>query len=139
MLGQDLPAFLRDRIAPGPAHEAAIEWSEMAVLLRPDENKDLTSLGLSPEQIATAVLSCLAALEMVPNGAGGGTVVWRRDFNAWHCPVNPDEWGALLLARQGATVADICEAFADAEDPALRAASVLQGWLKRGWIVGVRS
>ncbi len=139
MLGQDLPAFLQDRVPPGPAHEAAIEWSEMAVLLRPDEGKPLTSLGLSPKQLPTSVLSCLAALELVPDRAGGATVVWRREFTAWHCPVDADEWIALDQARQGATVAEICEEFAGAENPALRAATVLQGWLKRGWIVGVTS
>jgi hypothetical protein len=63
--------------------------------------------------------------------------VWRSGFDVIHAALPPDEAAALEAARSGDSLATICAAFADREDPATAAHAALSSWFDEGWIVSV--
>ncbi len=63
--------------------------------------------------------------------------IWRKDLFSHHIALADDEARALTSARAGASLAAVCDGFADAEDPVTRAFEVLRGWFSRGWIVAL--
>ena len=63
--------------------------------------------------------------------------VWRRGFEVFHAPLSDAEARGLELARGGATLGEVCEAFAGAEDPARAAFEAIASWFNEGWVAQI--
>jgi hypothetical protein len=63
--------------------------------------------------------------------------VWRKGFDVLHASMTPSETEALARARGGASLAEVCEAFAEAEDPQAEAFRTLGAWFGDGWVAAV--
>ncbi len=147
-VGRHVAFFLgghNDAAARACADLAAFEWAETEILLEPDSDTLATGLDVDPATFPLCRLSFVPALRVLaqrsdPLGAGQGspgphvTAVWRKGFRAFHRGLQADEHRAVQVARDNATIAEICDVFTDVADPGARALSVLRGWLVDGWI-----
>jgi hypothetical protein len=157
-LGRELGAYLRR--SPDPelaAHAdlAAFEWAETEVLVEGDPVRTVTGFDVAVETVPTCQLRFLPALRMlaltsdlladgVPglpaaSGARSFVAIWRPGFHLRHRVVDADEYAAFEAARGGALLADVCQSFAAADSPEVRAATVLRGWFQSRWITDVVS
>ncbi len=162
-VGRRLAAFLReypDPERPDLADLAELEWARHEVFfapaVKPAGPKAFTGLDgeafartgvvLSPA-LRVLVLDHAAAplWRRLEDGekpetpvAGTSTVaVWRSGFEVFHGALSLDEAVALEGAASGDSLAVICAAFADREDPAAAAHAALSSWLQEGWVVAV--
>lgn len=159
MLGRKLAAFVGNG-NPGLGDLAALEWARAevffaasAVPLLPDALS-----GLEPERFGLARLALAPALQLleldhdapaawmrlkdgesdvVVEARKTFVVAWRKGFEVHHAPLLPDEAHALRLAQAGATLAEICAAFAEREDPAATAFEALASWLADEWVAAI--
>jgi len=60
--------------------------------------------------------------------------VWRKGFVVFHAGLGQDEALALRRAMSGATLGEICEAFADHVDAVQAALSAVASWFAEEWI-----
>ena len=161
-VGRHLAAFLRrhpDPERPDLADLAELEWARQEVFFAPPvepagpralagldaEAFSLTSLVLS-SALRVLVLDHAAAplwrrLEdgepVDPPAPGPAAVaVWRSGFEVFHSSLPLYEAAALARARSGDSLASICAAFADRDEPAAAAHAALSSWLSEGWVVG---
>ena len=77
-----------------------------------------------------------------PGHATTFVVVWRPSGPEWeplHATLEADEAQALARAAAGATLAEVCEAFAGRAQPAEAAFNALASWLAEGWVALVRA
>jgi len=65
--------------------------------------------------------------------------VWRKGFQVLHRAMPQAEALALGRARSGATLAETCEAFSEADDAQREAFRTLGAWFADGWVAGVES
>jgi hypothetical protein len=72
-----------------------------------------------------------------PAPGPSAVAVWRRGFEVVHCVLPLDETVALEGAKSGDSIAAICAAFTDREDPAAAAHEALSSWLAEGWIIAI--
>jgi len=162
-VGRRLAAFLRaypDPERPDLADLAELEWARQQVFFEPPaepvgagalagldaEAFSRTGLVLSPV-LRVLVLAHAAAplwrrLEDgerpdPPSPGPAPVAVWRSGFEVFHGALPLDEAAALEAARAGDSLATICAAFGDREDPATAAHAALSSWLHEGWIVSV--
>jgi hypothetical protein len=63
--------------------------------------------------------------------------VWKNGFEVFHSALSNREAAALESAVRGATLGEVCEAFADAEDPAGTAFQTLASWFNEGWVAAI--
>lgn len=63
--------------------------------------------------------------------------VWRTGHEVLHRGLPPMEAEALVRAQGGAPLAEVCEAFSEAEEPTLEAFRALSAWLASGWVARV--
>lgn len=64
-------------------------------------------------------------------------IFWRKDLINQYCSLPPDEYYAIDSMKKGYTFGEICEGLCqwiDEEKAALRAASLLKGWINSGLI-----
>lgn len=66
-------------------------------------------------------------------------VVWRQEFKVFHTGLSESEVGALMVAREGGSLEDICATFAHEPDPAQAAFKVVLSWFADGWVAAVTS
>lgn len=67
--------------------------------------------------------------------------IWRTDLKTYFRSLDTTEAAALDTVRSGACFGRLCAQLAEnpaEENPALRAATLLQGWFRDGWICGVQ-
>ena len=64
-------------------------------------------------------------------------IVWRQGFDVFHVALPEAEADALSRARAGATLAEVCDAFANEEDAANVALSAIASWFNEGWIAKI--
>lgn len=62
------------------------------------------------------------------------TVVWRKDFDVYHVRLDALEAEAFGRLQAGATLAEICEVFAEQSDAIGAASRAIGSWLAEGWI-----
>jgi Putative DNA-binding domain len=65
--------------------------------------------------------------------------VWRKGFQVLHRAMTAEEAEALKRARDGATLALVCEAFSETADAQSEAFRTLGGWFSDGWVAYVES
>jgi hypothetical protein len=149
-LGRNLAVF-----APAPLRDlAALEWAR-AELFFEEERAAIEALPAGAEGFAQARLALVPALRLlelahdapamwarIEDGEAPGAperracfaAVWRAGFDVFHAELPAEEAAALRLARDGATLAEVCGAFG-APEPAFAA---LQSWLAEGWVAAAR-
>lgn len=167
-LGERLPAFMRARgdafITAGAevwADLAELEWAQCAALVAPEPEALASLADLPLDRFASARLDFVPSLVIcsvkptalailrkldrarrdlpADRGSEPQTVlVWRPDFHAKERVVASDEAEALARARRGATLDEVCLAFADAERPTERAALVITRWIADALVVRAR-
>ncbi len=161
-VGRHLPAFLRqhpDPERPDLADLAELEWTRQEVFFAPPAAPigpealagldaggfARTGLRISPAlQVLVQPLAAAPLWRRLEDGeppdppapGPAAVAVWRTDFEVFHTSLPLDEAAALGAARAGASLADICAAFGEREEPAAAAHRALSGWLAEGWVVG---
>ena len=77
----------------------------------------------------------------VPTPLSGPTtlVVWRQELKVFHTGLSEPEGRALMVAREGGTLEDICATFAGEPDPAHAAFRTVLSWFADGWVAAVSS
>ena len=66
-------------------------------------------------------------------------VVWRQEFKVFHTGLSEHEARALMVAREGGTLEDVCATFAGEPDPAQAAFKTVLSWFADGWVAAVGS
>jgi hypothetical protein len=129
---------------------AALEWAHAEVFEEADAVVSTHPTGLDqPLQIIPAlrmfevahdVLSVWQALEdslPAPELVHEDLtiVVWRKAFTVYHVRLLTAEAQAFKLAISGASMAEICAAFAEEPEPLETAMRAIGSWFAEGWIV----
>lgn len=66
-------------------------------------------------------------------------VVWRQEFKVFHTGLSEPEARALMVARDGGTLEEICSPFAGEPEPAQAAFKTMLSWFADGWVAAVTS
>ena len=66
-------------------------------------------------------------------------VVWRQEFKVFHTGLSEAEARALMVAREGGTLEEVCATFAGEPDPAHTAFKTVLSWFADGWVAAVTS
>ena len=66
-------------------------------------------------------------------------VVWRQEFKVFHTALSEPEARALMVAREGGTLEEVCSTFAGEPDPAQAAFKTVLSWFADGWVAAVTS
>ena len=66
-------------------------------------------------------------------------VIWRQEFKIFHTGLSDPEARALMVAREGGTLEDVCATFAGEADPAHAAFKTVLSWFADGWVAAVTS
>jgi hypothetical protein len=159
-LGGDLPAFLAEHPRlprPDLADLAALEWARCEVF--EEREVPLASIdllrSLPPDRIPEQTLRIAPSLRVLtlrhdplppwkaiedgeevpaPQPARTHVAVWRRQLAVYHAAVPPAEAQAVRLAKTGAALAVVCEAFAGADHPAQAAFGAIASWFVEEWV-----
>src|SRR5262249_6197866 len=77
----------------------------------------------------------------VPQAVPGPStvVVWRQELKVFHTGLSEPEARALMVAREGGTLEDVCATFAGEADPAHAAFKTVLSWFADGWVAAVTS
>ncbi|MCM2333059.1 MAG: putative DNA-binding domain-containing protein [Anaeromyxobacteraceae bacterium] len=165
-LGRRLAGFLREHPAPERpdlGDLAALEWARQEAFFAPEPAAapaDASLLAaLPPEAIAAEGLALTPSLELLrldhdptplwraldggaeaapPQSGPAAVAVWRVGHEVAHAALEADEADALAVALAGGSIAEACEVFAGAPEPAQAALRALAGWFAEGWVVGRR-
>lgn len=158
-LGQHVATFLTKR--PGSrsdlADMAALEWARAEVFEEaavPTASPEILR-SLAGDDFAGRCLAVVPALRLlrlehnvlvpwrqIEEGRSPGdprpgrrfAVVWRKGFDVFHVPVDPDEARALERAMAGEPLGEICQAFEDRPDAIEAAFRSVGSWFAEGWI-----
>jgi len=163
-LGRKMALFLSEHRfgdgRPDAADLAALEWARAEVFVELDTAAAPPSVfsPLSPGQFANArcrlvpsmrVLSlrhdAIALWRALENGEpvpepiaqAQHVLVWRKGWVVYHVAIDADEARALNWTGQGRTLGEVCEAFAEREQPAAAAFGAIQSWLAEGLVASV--
>jgi hypothetical protein len=159
-LGADFAATVREagvEVLPWLADLAALEWARAESFVATDapvlESSALVALGegtftrsrlvASPSlrvlHPSWDVLPVWRALErglpwkeLRVASADSPLVVWRQGFAVFHVPVSAPEAGALARVQAGLDLPAVCEAFAEAQEPAQAAFLAIGSWVSEG-------
>jgi hypothetical protein len=63
--------------------------------------------------------------------------VWRQELKVFHTALSRSEAEALTVAREGATLEEVCAACAGEPDPAQAAFRTVLSWFADGWVAAV--
>jgi hypothetical protein len=74
-----------------------------------------------------------------PVAAPTTVVVWRQEFKVFHTALSEPEARALMVAREGGTLEEVCATFAGEPDPAHTAFKTVLSWFADGWVAAVTS
>jgi hypothetical protein len=66
-------------------------------------------------------------------------VVWRQEFKVFHTGLSEPEARALMVARDGGTLEEVCSPFAGEPEPAQAAFKTMLSWFADGWVAAVTS
>lgn len=79
--------------------------------------------------------------DQVPAPSPGATTlaVWRQEYKVFHTGLSEPEARALMVAREGGTLEDVCATFAGEPDPAPAAFKTVLSWFADGWVAAVTS
>jgi hypothetical protein len=156
-LGHGLAAFLEAHARADLADLALLEWTRNEVFDEADSAAASATLLEGREDAAAVRFSFAPALRLVdlghdvvplwkaldegqeappPAPCASAVAVWRKEFVVYHCALAADEAEALRRALGGATLGEICDAFAAHEDAVPRALQAVASWFAEQWIAG---
>jgi hypothetical protein len=155
-LGRHFASFLAESAGPRPdlADLAALEWARCEVFEEAHAHTATPDLvhGPDPAQIVLRTVAALRQLSLhhdvvqlwkdledgnaalLPRPRPAAIAVWRKGFVVFHTGLAPDEGLALRRAMSGATLGEVCEAFANREDAVQAALSAVASWFAEEWI-----
>jgi hypothetical protein len=160
--GRQLAEFLSEH--PGPRSDAAdlarLDWARAEALTAADATPlSQDALGrLGPAAVPVARFGFVPSLKALALGHDVlpvwralddeqdpppvapqevNVAVWRKGYEVLHASMTPWEADALARAQAGATLAEVCEAFGEAEDPQGLAFRTLGAWFVDGWVARV--
>jgi hypothetical protein len=155
-LGRHFASFLAESPDPPPeiADLAALEWARCEVFEEAHVRAATPDLvgGPDPGQIVLRTVPALRLLSLrhdivplwrdledgnaapLPRPQPTAVAVWRKEFAVFHTALAPDEAVALRRAMSGATLGEVCEAFAEREDAVQAALSAVASWFAEEWI-----
>lgn len=165
-LGRGLASFLaaRRRSAPRPdlPDLAALEWARARVFIETDvqpvTEKVLHIALSSPDRFADLRLTFVPAFRVLEfphdvaplwQALGKGDppprldaretnlVVWRKGFEVFHVAIDATEAEAIATAMAGASLGEVCNAFASKADPTRAAFESIASWFTEGWVAAV--
>jgi hypothetical protein len=74
-----------------------------------------------------------------PREGPSTAVVWRQEYKVFHTALAAPEARALMVAREGGSLEDVCATFAGEPDPAHTAFKTVLSWFADGWVAAVTS
>ena len=74
-----------------------------------------------------------------PTHAPTTAVVWRHEYKVFHTGLAEPEARALMVAREGGSLEEVCATFAGEPDPAHAAFKTVLSWFADGWVAAVTS
>jgi hypothetical protein len=163
-LGRKLAQFISERagdhVRADLAELAALEWARAEVFVESDApcapSAAFTQLG--PGQFARAKCRLSPAIRVLflshdpmplwhalengeeipePSPVQQHVLVWRKGWAVYHAAIDAEEARALERAREGRPLGEICEAFAERDEPAAAAFAALQSWVGEGLVASV--
>ncbi|MBX7113546.1 MAG: DNA-binding domain-containing protein [Myxococcaceae bacterium] len=164
-LGSEFAETLRDAHLEWPwvVDLAKLEWARAEAFISPDapvlafaalgalsdETFHHSRLQISPSvrllkptwDVLTVWRTCESggdwrAIAVTPNATP--VVVWRQGFAVFHVAVGSAEHDALSKAQQGFALPTVCEAFADAPEPAQAAFQAIGSWVSEGMVSSLK-
>lgn len=155
-LGRHFASFLAESPGQRPdlADLAALEWARCEVFEEAHVGAATPDLVGSPDP-ARIVLRPVPALRLLslrhdvvtlwknleddgtappPHPQPSAVAVWRKELVVFHVRIAPDEALALRRAMSGATLGEVCEAFAERQDAVRAALSAVASWFAEEWI-----
>ena len=163
-LGRKLAQFISEQagehVRPDLADLAALEWARAEVFVEGDAPcaPSAAFTQLSPERFGQARCRMSPAIRVLflrrnpmplwraiengeelpePISVPQQLLVWRKGWAVYHAAVDVEEARALERARQGRTLGEICEAFAERDAPTADAFAALQSWVGEGLVDSV--
>ena len=163
-LGRKLAQFISERpddnARPDLAELAALEWARAEVFVESDAPSAPSAVftRLRAEQIAQAKCRLSPAIRVLflshdpmplwralenreeipePSPVQQHVLVWRKGWAVYHAAIDADEARALERAREGRPLNEVCEAFAEREEPAADAFAALRSWMGEGLVTSV--
>ncbi len=142
----DLALLERARSEVRTALDAPVAGTEALQGLPPDAlpaARFVFSPSLRVLRLQHDVMPLWDALEKdtgtVPEPITGPTalLVWRQEFKVFHTGLSEPEARALVVAREGGTLEDVCATFAGEPDPAHTAFKTVLSWFADGWVAAV--
>ena len=155
-LGRHFASFLAETPGPRPdlADLAALEWARCEVFEEAQVRAATPDLvgGPDPAQIVLRTVPALRLLTLrhdvvplwkdlddgkeapSPRSQTTAVAVWRKEFVVFHVSLAAEEALALRRAMSGATLGEVCEAFADREDSVQAALAAVASWFAEEWI-----
>jgi hypothetical protein len=155
-LGRHFASFLAEWSGPRPdlADLVALEWARCEVFEEAHVRAATPALvsGSEPAQVVLRTVPALRLLSLrhdvlplwkdledghtasPPRPQPTAVAVWRKEFVVFHVRIAPEEAAALKRAMSGATLGEICEAFAEREDAVQAALSAIASWFAEEWI-----
>lgn len=74
-----------------------------------------------------------------PDSAPSTVVVWRQEYKVFHTGLSELEARALMVAREGGSLEEVCATFAGEPEPAQAAFKTVLSWFADGWVAAVTS
>ncbi|HSP20282.1 MAG TPA: hypothetical protein VLQ79_12250, partial [Myxococcaceae bacterium] len=74
-----------------------------------------------------------------PAPAPSTLVVWRQEYKVFHTGLSDLEARALMVAREGGSLEDVCATFAGEPEPAHAAFRTVLSWFADTWVAAVTS
>jgi hypothetical protein len=163
-LGRRLAAFLRAHpehaARPDVPDLAALEWARTEAFYEAEGVAvGRRALGaIPPQEFAGTRLRFVPALRLVrfqrdplplwraledgqdlpaPAPGPGAAAVWRPALDVVHARLPAEEAEALAWAMAGASLEQVCDAFATSPAPAEAAFAALASWVDEQWVAGV--
>lgn len=110
-------------------------WVDMRLLAHPSAH--LIQLSWNVVPIWQALCEDESPPELFQSDTTTSWIFWRSNLINQYCSLTNDEASAFAVMLKGSTFGDICDVlcqFLDEKDVALRAASLLNGWISAGLI-----
>lgn len=152
-LGRHLPRYLRehpDGERPWLGDLAQLERARIDTFIAANSPVlELSALQTLGETFATSKLVASNAMRVLtfdfdvldmrasvptPRQPKAQVVVWRKGLEVYQVEVPADEADALTRLVQGHPLPEVCEAFAEREDPASAAFTAIASWVNEGMI-----
>lgn len=113
-------------------------WADMRLSVHPSAH--LLNLSWNVTQLWQEMSDQKTPSQPIKSESPLSWIFWRKEWVTQFCSLPQDEAYALKAVLQGLTFGEICEGlcqWVDEQEAAMRAASLLKGWISSGLITGI--